>query len=174
MTSSTIRRQALANIIPAIVVEIMLLIYNLADTFFIARTGDPLQLAAVSIAAPVFMVLIALGIIFMVGAMSFISRTLGSGQVDRANAIASFCVWGSIAGKHRRRGSNGRDLHVLHREHTSRNRSKPRNLRTGLQLLVDSSCVNTVYPVLYGQRRNNARRGPCFGSNDGPDFRQYA
>ncbi len=89
-------RQAISNIIPAIVVEIMLLIYNLADTFFIARTHDPLQLAAVSIAAPIFMVLIALGIIFMVGAMSFISRTLGSGQIERANSIASFCVWGSL------------------------------------------------------------------------------
>ena len=97
MTSSpSIARQAISNIIPAIVVEIMMMIYNLADTFFIGQTNDPLQLAAVSIAAPVFMVLIALGIIFMVGAMSFISRTLGAGQNERANSIASFCVWGSL------------------------------------------------------------------------------
>lgn len=74
----------------------MLLIYNLADTFFIGQTKDPLQLAAVSLASPIFMVLIALGIIFMAGAMSFISRTLGAGQAERANNIASFCVWGSM------------------------------------------------------------------------------
>ena len=74
----------------------MMLIYNLADTFFIAQTHDPLQLAAVSLAAPVFLVLIAMGIIFMAGAMSFISRSLGAGQRERANNIASFCVWGSI------------------------------------------------------------------------------
>ncbi len=96
MTSRSVRRQALANIIPAIIVEIMMLIYNLADTFFIARTNDPLQLAAVSLAAPVFLVLIAMGIIFMAGAMSFISRSLGAGQKERADNIASFCVWGSI------------------------------------------------------------------------------
>ena len=96
MTSPSVRRQAIANIIPAIVVEIMMLIYNLADTFFIARTHDPLQLAAVSLAAPVFLVLIAMGIIFMAGAMSFISRSLGAGQTERADNIASFCVWGSI------------------------------------------------------------------------------
>ncbi len=96
MTYSSISRQAISNIIPAIVVEIMLMIYNLADTFFIGRTGDPLQLAAVSLASPIFMVLIALGIIFMAGAMSFISRTLGAGNKERANNIASFCVWGSI------------------------------------------------------------------------------
>ena len=97
MTSQSVRRQAIANIIPAIVVEIMMLIYNLADTFFIAQTHDPLQLAAVSLAAPVFLVLIALGIIFMAGAMSFISRSLGAGQKARADNIASFCVWASIA-----------------------------------------------------------------------------
>ncbi len=96
MNSSAIRKQAISNIIPAIVVEIMMLIYNLADTFFIAQTHDPLQLAAVSLAAPVFLVLIAMGIIFMAGAMSFISRSLGAGQRERANNIASFCVWGSI------------------------------------------------------------------------------
>ena len=97
MTSLSVRRQAIANIIPAIVVEIMMLIYNLADTFFIAQTHDPLQLAAVSLAAPVFLVLIAMGIIFMAGAMSFISRSLGAGRKDRADNIASFCVWGSLA-----------------------------------------------------------------------------
>ncbi len=95
-SSASISRQAVSNIIPAIVVEIMLLIYNLADTFFIGQTNDPLQLAAVSLAAPIFMVLIALGIIFMAGAMSYISRTLGAGLKDRANNIASFCVWGSL------------------------------------------------------------------------------
>lgn len=97
MTSSpSITRQAVSNIIPAIVVEIMLMIYNLADTFFIGRTHDPLQLAAVSLASPIFMVLIALGIAFMAGAMSFISRSLGAGHSERANNIASFCVWGSL------------------------------------------------------------------------------
>lgn len=74
----------------------MLLIYNLADTFFIGQTHDPLQLAAVSLATPIFLVLIALGIAFMAGAMSYISRTLGAGHKDRANNIASFCVWGSL------------------------------------------------------------------------------
>ena len=97
MASQSVRRQAIANIIPAIIVEIMMLIYNLADTFFIAQTNDPLQLAAVSLAAPVFLVIIAMGIIFMAGAMSFISRSLGAGQTERANNIAAFCVWGSLA-----------------------------------------------------------------------------
>ncbi|MBQ7170107.1 MAG: MATE family efflux transporter [Synergistaceae bacterium] len=96
MRQQSVTRQAVSNIIPAIIIEIMLMIYNLADTFFIGQTGDPLQLAAVSLASPIFMVLIALGIIFMAGGMSFISRSLGAGQTERADNIASFCVWGSI------------------------------------------------------------------------------
>ncbi len=94
--NSNISKEVIANIIPAIVVQIMILIYNLADTFFIAQTNDPLQIAAVSLCTPVFLVLISVGIVFMVGSMSFISRTLGAGRHERANNIASFCVWTGI------------------------------------------------------------------------------
>ena len=93
----SVTRQVISNVIPAIIVELMIMIYNLADTFFIAQTNDPYQIAAVSLASPIFLVLIALGIIFMAGAMSFISRSLGAGQKERANNKASFCVWASIA-----------------------------------------------------------------------------
>ena len=94
--SRPIHKQVISNIIPAIIVELMILIYNLADTFFIAQTNDPIQLAAVSLAAPVFLVLIAMGIIFMAGGMSCISRALGAGHEEQANNIASFCIWTGI------------------------------------------------------------------------------
>ncbi|MBR0094636.1 MAG: MATE family efflux transporter [Synergistaceae bacterium] len=95
--AKSIHRQVISNIIPAIIVEIMILIYNLADTFFIAQTNDPYQIAAVSLAFPVFMMLITMGIIFMAGGMSCISRALGAGNKERADNIASFCIWASIA-----------------------------------------------------------------------------
>lgn len=97
MRSPSIQAQVISNIIPAVVVEIMILIYNLADTFFIARTGDPLQIAAVSLATPAFLILIALGIIFMAGGMSCISRLLGAGEHDKADNTASFCIWAGTA-----------------------------------------------------------------------------
>ena len=75
----------------------MILIYNLADTFFIAQTDDPYQIAAVSLASPVFMMLITVGIIFMAGGMSCISRALGAGDKRRADSLASFCIWTGIA-----------------------------------------------------------------------------
>ncbi len=90
------RKKIISNIIPSIVVELMILIYNLADTFFIAQTNDPLQVAAVSLSTPAFMVLGALGVIFMVGGLSCISRALGAKRKFRADNIASFTVWTSI------------------------------------------------------------------------------
>ena len=95
--SNSIHRQVISNIIPAIIVEIMILIYNLADTFFISQTNDPYQIAAVSLASPVFMMLITFGIIFMAGGMSCISRALGAGDKKRADSLASFSIWTAIA-----------------------------------------------------------------------------
>ena len=94
--SSSIHKQVISNIIPAIIVEIMILIYNLADTFFIAQTDDPYQIAAVSLASPIFMMLITVGIVFMAGGTSCISRALGAGNKKRADSLASFCIWTGI------------------------------------------------------------------------------
>ena len=96
MKTISIHKQVISNIIPAIIIELMILIYNLADTFFIAQTNDPLQIAAVSLASPVFMVLISTGIIFMAGSMSFVSRLLGAGRKELADNAASFCVWAGL------------------------------------------------------------------------------
>ena len=96
MASKSVHREVISNVIPAIIVELMILIYNLADTFFIAQTDDPFQIAAVSLAFPVFMVLIAVGIIFMAGGMSCISRALGAGNKSRADSLASFCIWAGL------------------------------------------------------------------------------
>ena len=95
--STSVRRQVISNVIPAIIVEIMVLIYNLADTFFISQTNDPYQIAAVSLASPFFMMLITFGIIFMAGGMSCISRALGAGDKKRADSLAAFSIWTGIA-----------------------------------------------------------------------------
>lgn len=47
--------------LPAMAAMLMVLIYNLADTFFIGQTGDDLQVAAVSLATPVFLIFMAVG-----------------------------------------------------------------------------------------------------------------
>ena len=50
--------------VPTMISMLVVVIYNMADTFFIGQTGDPLQVAAVSLATPIFMIYMALGNLF--------------------------------------------------------------------------------------------------------------
>lgn len=54
-------KAVLQNAVPAIAAMIMVLIYNLADTFFIAQTKNDYMIAAVSLATPAFLIFMALG-----------------------------------------------------------------------------------------------------------------
>lgn len=86
----------LKNALPAIAAMLMVLVYNLADTFFIGQTHDALQVAAVSLATPVFLVFMALGTIWGIGGTSVISRALGEGKEDYARKVCSFCMWSCV------------------------------------------------------------------------------
>lgn len=65
------------NVIPAMAAMLMVLVYNLADTFFIGQTHDAYQVAAVSLATPVFLIFMAVGTVFGIGGTSVISRNMG-------------------------------------------------------------------------------------------------
>lgn len=82
--------------IPTIITMLVVVIYNMADTFFIGQTGDKMQVAAVSLATPVFMVFMALGNLFGIGGSSAISRALGARNMERSKKICSFCCYGSL------------------------------------------------------------------------------
>ncbi len=82
--------------VPTMISMLVVVIYNMADTFFIGQTGDPMQVAAVSLATPVFMVFMALGNLFGIGGSSAISRALGEKKMERARQISSFCCYGSL------------------------------------------------------------------------------
>ena len=75
----------LQNAVPAMLAMLMVLIYNLADTFFIGQTHDALQVAAVSLATPVFLMFMSIGSVFGIGGTSVISRALGEGRQEYAN-----------------------------------------------------------------------------------------
>lgn len=87
----------LKNAVPAMAAMLMVLIYNLADTFFIAQTHNDILVAAVSLATPVFLIFMAVGTIFGVGGTSVISRSLGQGRREYAKKVCSFCMWGCVA-----------------------------------------------------------------------------
>mgnify|MGYP003200410589 CR=1 FL=1 len=82
--------------VPTMISMLVVVIYNMADTFFIGQTQDPLQVAAVSLATPVFMIFMALGNLFGIGGSSAISRALGEKHKDRAWHISSFCCYGAL------------------------------------------------------------------------------
>ena len=84
------------NALPAIAAMLMVLVYNLADTFFIGQTHDALQVTAVSLATPVFLMFMAVGTAFGIGGTSVISRALGEGKKEYAKKVCSFCMWSCI------------------------------------------------------------------------------
>ncbi len=69
--------------LPTVLSMIVTVFYNMVDTFFVGQIGDPNQVAAVSVATPVFLFLMAAGNIFGVGGSSFLSRALGEKKVDK-------------------------------------------------------------------------------------------
>lgn len=94
--NAPVRKAVLQNALPAMAAMLMVLIYNLADTFFIGQTHDDLQVAAVSLATPVFLLFMAFGTVFGIGGTSVISRALGEGRSDYARSVSSFCMWGCV------------------------------------------------------------------------------
>ena len=94
--SAPIGQAVLKNTIPAMVAMMMVLIYNLADTFFIGQTKDALMIAAVSLVTPAFLLFMAVGTVFGIGGTSVISRAMGEGRREYAKKVCSFCMWSCV------------------------------------------------------------------------------
>ena len=92
-----IGQAVMKNTIPAMVAMLMVLIYNLADTFFIGQTKDALMVASVSLVTPAFLLFMAIGTVFGIGGTSVISRAMGEGRRDYAKKVCAFCMWGCVA-----------------------------------------------------------------------------
>lgn len=91
-----VAQAVLKNAVPAMLAMLMVLVYNLADTFFIGQTHDAFQVAAVSLATPVFLIFMAVGTIFGIGGTSVISRAMGEGRETYAKKVCSFCMWSCV------------------------------------------------------------------------------
>ena len=68
--------------LPVVFSMVFSLVYNMADTFFIARTGNTNLIAGVSLGTPIFTLMIALGDIFGLGGSSYISRLFGQKEAE--------------------------------------------------------------------------------------------
>ena len=72
-----------------------MVIYNLADTYFVGMMNDPIQNAAVTLAAPVLLAFNAVNNLFGVGSSSMMSRALGRKDyeaVRHSSAFGFYCA----------------------------------------------------------------------------------
>lgn len=80
--------------IPTVISSLVMVIYNLADTYFVGMVNDPIQNAAVTLAAPVLLAFNAINNLFGVGSSSMMSRALGQKDYDtvyRSSAFGFYC-----------------------------------------------------------------------------------
>lgn len=94
--NAPVSQAVLKNALPAMAAMLMVLVYNLADTFFIGQTNDALQVAAVSLATPVFLMFMSVGTVFGIGGTSVISRAMGEKREEYAKKVCSFCMWACV------------------------------------------------------------------------------
>lgn len=62
MGSMKVSKAVAKMAIPSVISSLVTVVYNMADTFFVGQTGDPLQVAAVSLTNPIFILLMHLQI----------------------------------------------------------------------------------------------------------------
>ncbi len=93
----SVPRAVTAMVLPAIISQIIHVVYNLADTWFVGLTGDPNTVAAISLCLPVYNILTGLSNLFGVGGASVIARFLGAGNADRARRSFAVAAWGAGA-----------------------------------------------------------------------------
>ena len=82
--------------LPVVLSMLVSLIYNMVDTWFIAQTQNTALVAGVSLCAPMFTLMVAMGDIFGLGGSSLISRLLGQGEEKRVRHVSAFCSYGAI------------------------------------------------------------------------------
>ena len=90
-----IPRAVLALSVPTVLSSLVMVLYNLADTYFVGMLDNPVQNSAVTLAAPVLLAFNAVNNLFGVGSSSMMSRALGAGDLDtvrRSSAFGFYCA----------------------------------------------------------------------------------
>lgn len=82
--------------VPMVVTSLVMVVYNLADTYFVGMLNDPIQNAAVTLAYPVMLAFNAVNNLFGVGTSSMMSRSLGAGDYEKVKSASAFGFWGAL------------------------------------------------------------------------------
>lgn len=92
-----VSKAVLTMAVPTIIGQLIVLFYNMADTFFIGRTGNPFMVAGASLILPIFNITISLAGLAGIGGGALISRLLGLNQTEESEKVFSFSVWLAVA-----------------------------------------------------------------------------
>ncbi|MCC8105874.1 MAG: MATE family efflux transporter [Clostridiales bacterium] len=90
-------RAVMKMAVPTVLSSLVMVIYNLADTYFVGMLNDPIENAAVTLAAPVLLAFNAIINLFGVGGSSLMSRYLGKKEyaaVRKSSAVSFYCALG--------------------------------------------------------------------------------
>lgn len=92
-----VSKAVITLIIPTVISQIITVIYNMADTFFIGQMNDPNQVAAATLAMPPFVMLTGIANLFGIGGSSLISRSLGTRDREKAKKCAAFSIRSAVS-----------------------------------------------------------------------------
>lgn len=96
-TEYSVPRVLLKFTLPSVLSQLTFLLLNLADAFFVGRTGDTYQISAMTITFPVVMLVSCVGTIFGAGANANMAAALGLGDRERAKHVSAFSFYTPIA-----------------------------------------------------------------------------
>lgn len=96
MGSMKVSKAVAKMAIPSVISSLVTVVYNMADTFFVGQTGDPLQVAAVSQTNPIFILFMAFANMFGMGGSAAASMALGEKKEKRVKQVSSFITYASL------------------------------------------------------------------------------
>lgn len=82
--------------IPMVFSSLVMVLYNMADTYFVGMLNNPVENAAVALAAPVLLAFNAVNNLFGVGTSSMMSRALGRKDYDTVSESSAFGFYCSL------------------------------------------------------------------------------
>lgn len=90
MRSMKVSKAVAAMAIPSVISSLVTVVYNMADTFFVGQTGDALQVAAVSLTNPIFILLMAFANMFGMGGSAVASMAMGEGKPKKVKNTTAY------------------------------------------------------------------------------------
>ena len=82
--------------VPMVISQIISVVYNAVDAFFIGRTGNSMMIAATTVTLSLVLINIALANLFGIGGGSLVARLMGAGRPEEAKSVSAFSAYGTI------------------------------------------------------------------------------